>query len=443
MSARGDISADTPRQSPVRGVQEIEPFQEERQDSSVTGPPPDGGYGWIVIFACSVQTFWINGWTGSWGILQLALLRTTLSGSSSSTLSFIGSLGLAIPPATGIIAVQAARYIGAKWTSLIGVVIVGVGCILSGFATHSVVGMFFACGVSYGIGCSLMYAMGNSLPVQWFSRRLGTANGLVKLGGGIGATVMAVVVGLITDKVGVAWTFRIFGLATLATGVPTALCIRERVSARKEYSVDFSVFKDMTFVCLFMSGAIGVFAIYIPSFFLPYVARALGLPNSTATGVIACFNACMAIGRITSGMACDKFGSLNTYLFTMLLNAISFFAIWSTSSTLAILLVFAIINGIANGAFFVAMPTAVGKHLGPSKATSGISLALTGWGPGLLVGSPIAGVLIDVTGADKANSIVPFRPAGFYAGGTALISAGFIVCAYVSTKKDRAHRWAV
>jgi MFS family permease len=254
---------------------------------------------------------------------------------------------------------------------------------------------------------------------------------------------MAVVAGLITDKVGVAWTFRIFGLATLATGVPTALCIRERVTARKEYSVDFSLFKDRTFVCLFMSGAIGVFAIYIPSFFLPYVAQALGLSNSTTTGVIACFNVCMAIGRIASGVACDKLGSFNTYLFTMLVNAVTFFAIWSTSSTLATLLAFAIINGIANGAFFVAMPTAVGKYLGNSKATSGISLALTGWGPGLLVGNPIAGVLIDVTGADKADSIVPFRPVGFYAGGTALISAGFIVFAYVLTKKTRAHSGAI
>ena len=30
---------------------------------------PDGGYGWTVIFACSVVTFMINGWSGSWGVL--------------------------------------------------------------------------------------------------------------------------------------------------------------------------------------------------------------------------------------------------------------------------------------------------------------------------------------------------------------------------------------
>ena len=41
-------------------------------DSAVEAMP-DGGYGWTVIFACSVVTFMINGWSGSWGVLQTAL----------------------------------------------------------------------------------------------------------------------------------------------------------------------------------------------------------------------------------------------------------------------------------------------------------------------------------------------------------------------------------
>lgn len=39
---------------------------------------PDGGYGWTVVFACSVITFMINGWTGCWGVLQTAILQTQL-----------------------------------------------------------------------------------------------------------------------------------------------------------------------------------------------------------------------------------------------------------------------------------------------------------------------------------------------------------------------------
>ncbi|KAH7322939.1 major facilitator superfamily domain-containing protein [Stachybotrys elegans] len=397
--------------------------------SSTAEPVPDGGYGWVVVFSCFVQTFWLNAWTGPWGILQIALLRTTLSNSNSSILSFIGSLGISLSLALGIAAVQVARVIGARWASLLGIVLYGVGNVASGFAVHSVPGMFIACGFLYGLSVSLMYAMSNSLPVQWFDKRLGTANGVVKLGGGIGATVMAIVTGYLTDSLGVAWTFRIMGFASLATGIPAALLIKERLQPDSSFIIDWSLFKDVAFCCLFTTGVLGVFAIYAPPFFLPYVASSIGLSSSVSAGVVACFNACMAIGRLASGFACDKLGSMNTLLLTMLLNAITMMAVWSVASSLAILLVFAIFNGIANGAFFVALPTAISRHVGQQRAAGGMSIALTGWAPGLLLGNPIAGFLIDATGADRASSIGPYRPAIFYAGGTAMLSAAFALMA--------------
>jgi hypothetical protein len=51
---------------------------------------PDGGYGWVVIGACSVLAFWFIGTTYSWGVIQAALVAQKLS--SPSTLSFVGSL---------------------------------------------------------------------------------------------------------------------------------------------------------------------------------------------------------------------------------------------------------------------------------------------------------------------------------------------------------------
>lgn len=388
-------------------------------------PIPDGGYGWWVVFACFVHTFWLNAWTGSWGIFQVALLRTTLQHSNSSTLSFVGSLGIAMSVALGIVAVRIARAIGARWTSLIGIILYGLGNIASSFAVHSVPGMFLACGLTYGISSFLLYTMSNSLPVQWFSTRLGTANGIVKLGGGIGATVMALVTGNLTERVGIAWTFRIMGLASLATGVPVAFLIRERLPPHGGFSVDWKLFKDLPFCCLFATGVTGVFAIYAPPFFLPYVASSIGLSSSASAAVMACFNACMAVGRLGSGIACDKLGAMNMLLLMMTLNAITIVAVWSVSSTLAILLVFSIFNGVANGAFFVTLPTAISRHVGERRAAGGMGLALTGWTPGLLLGNPIAGFLIDATGADEASSIVPYRPAIFYAGGTAVVSAIF------------------
>lgn len=408
-------------------VSTITSQQETPDQSSETASLHDGGYGWVIVFACFVQTFWVNAWTGSWGILQAALLaQSTMRDVPASTLSFVGSVGLSLTVALGLGCVWLAGIIGSRWSTLLGILLFSASTLVGSFTTHSIGGLFVS-GALYGLGGSLMFTMSNSLPVQWFNIRLGTANGLVKLGGGIGATVMALVVQLLIDKVGVAWTFRAMTFASLASGVPAALLIKEK--ERSSASINASLFRDLTFFLLFIAGFIGIFALYIPSFFLPTVATSIGLSPKTAAAVMACYNACMAVGRLASGIACDKLGSTNMLLLTMALNAITMMAIWSVASTFAILMVFAALNGVANGAFFVTMPTAIGRLLGPRAAPAGIGMAVTGWSVGDLLGNPIAGFLITATHADRGNSIVPYRPAIFYAGGTAAVSTAIVLLA--------------
>lgn len=92
--------------------------------------------------------------------------------------------------------------IGARWTALIGTLLFGASNIVGCLAVNSLAGLFIS-GTLYGLGGSIMYTLSNSLPVQWFSTRLGTAKGLVKLGGAIAAAVMAIVVQLLIERVGI------------------------------------------------------------------------------------------------------------------------------------------------------------------------------------------------------------------------------------------------
>ena len=390
---------------------------------------PDGGYGWVVVFACSVATSILNGWSGSWGVIQTAIFQSSHGQESTTTLSFVGTLGIALCVALGLASVRLARMIGARYSMLLGVLGMSFGSLFSSFTVDNVGGLFVTAGISFGLGSSLAFAMSNTLPTQWFSSKLGIANGLVKLGGGIGSTVTALVVQALIEKVGIPWTFRILGSISFAIGIPAALLVRERVPSHNAPFLDPSLFKSMPFCCLFLAGAIGTFALFVPPFFLPLFAHSIGLSASTGASLVAGFNACGAIGRLGAGFACDKFGSTNMLLLTMIVNTISMLAIWPLSDTLGPLIAFAGINGIANGAFFVAMPTAISRMLGPGQAAVGIGMAVTGWTGGYLVGSPIAGVLIASTGAEKAHSVVPYRAAIFYSGGVALASATFVLVA--------------
>lgn len=112
---------------------------------------PDGGYGWVVIGACSVMTFWFVGTSYSWGVIQAALVKEMIA--SPSTLSFVGSLTAAFIAILALVNARVIRKIGARSTALIGVVCLGGGGILSGFSTKNVGGLFATTGVIMGIGC--------------------------------------------------------------------------------------------------------------------------------------------------------------------------------------------------------------------------------------------------------------------------------------------------
>jgi MFS family permease len=327
--------------------------------TNITTTVPEGGYGWAVVASCALLTFWFNGIMTCWGVIQAALLRSNLPNVSTSTISFVGSLGLAVVVAFGLVGVRVIRLLGARTTAMLGVVFISAAQITSSFTTSNVSGLFGTSGVLFGLGACLCYGISNIMPTQYFKAKLGLASGVVKFGGGVGAAVLSVAIDALISKVGIDWTFRIIGFCTLATGIPAAWFIRERMPIGSAPFLDLSMFRHLPFAAVFCSGAIGTFALFVPPYFLPLVAQSIGLSSATGAGLVAGFNACSAIGRLLSGWLSDRVGPVNTFLGAMVLNAVSMLAIWPVSNTLAPLLIFSMFNGLANGAFFTLFPVVV------------------------------------------------------------------------------------
>lgn len=123
----------------------------------------------------------------------------------------------------------------------------------------------------------------------------------------------------------------------------------------------------------------------MPPFFIPLFTRSLGFTSSTGAGLVAGFSLSSAFGRIGSGYMCDKLGALNTVFASLILTAITNMAVWPQSTTLAPLIVFVVINGAANGAFFSTMPTAVSICFGSARVAVAMSMVVTGWIGGYLM----------------------------------------------------------
>ncbi|KAK5318935.1 hypothetical protein LTR70_005231 [Exophiala xenobiotica] len=389
---------------------------------------PDGGIdSWITVSACGFLTFWSNGYISSWGVLQAAILQSSYMEVNIWTLSFVGSLALACIVAFGTLSVRAMKLFGMRYTCLVAVLLLGLGPILTSFTLNHLGGLFCTAGALVGVTSSILYTASNSLPVQWFSSKLGTANGLVKAGGGIGATVLPIAAQGLINAIGLPWTFRALGFLILATGVPSALLLKERRRTISTARIDWLMLKKVPFLYLCLAGAASTFALYVPPFFIPLFARSMGLSPSTGAGLVAGFGLSTTFGRMLSGVVCDKLGPLNTLALTMLVNTVSMLAIWPVSSSLAPLVLFAIINGAGNGSFFVAMPTAIAALSGPGLASGAMSIGTSFWTLGDLLGTPIAGILIASTGAATSSTIEPYRAAIFYAGGVSLVGLVLVV----------------
>jgi hypothetical protein len=111
--------------------------------------------GWPVVAAGSAIFFVYLGLIYSYGIVQLYLNESRRA--SLSTLSFIGSLGAAICPLTGLIVARVIRRIGYRATALVGSVLLGLGEFTAGVSTKSVPAMFITQGHLFGIGTACLW----------------------------------------------------------------------------------------------------------------------------------------------------------------------------------------------------------------------------------------------------------------------------------------------
>ncbi|BCS19547.1 uncharacterized protein APUU_12375A [Aspergillus puulaauensis] len=418
--------------NPNSSAPELEADEVMRQSLIADSQVPEGGYGWILICACAVVTWWFVGASYTWGVMQAALVEN--KGYSSSTLAFVGSL---CPACISLLAVPNARVIrliGARVTALLGIFLLGLGSILSGFVTDNIAGLFMTWGFVGGLGTSLCFMVVSVLPAQYFKAKRGIANGIVYAGGGLGGTVISFILDALLQSVGIAWTFRILGFMIMGTGLPAAWLIKERAPINPTKMVEWSLFKDLRFAVLFAVGVIGTFPLFVPAFFLPLYTNSLGLPSSAGAGLVAAFNFCSAIGRLSCGFACDRLGSLNTLFLSLLLSALSIFVLWPVSSSIGPLIVFVVINGTANGGFFSTMPTVVGNVFGSARMPVAVGMIVSGWLGGYLLGAPIAGYILNASGGQEGG-IGAYRPAIFYAGSMATVAT--FLAAVVRMKVDR------
>ncbi|KNE62790.1 hypothetical protein AMAG_07973 [Allomyces macrogynus ATCC 38327] len=167
---------------------------------------------WLSVVVSFLTTFVVFGNQVSFGVYQKYYLSTDYPDAKPSTVSLIGSLGPAAQFIAGILIGRVVDRTSYRFTIAVGAVTIG--------------------GVLFGLGCSLAFFPGVSLPTQWFVERRALAVGIAIVGSGCGGIVFTAMIGALLQRLGSPWTLHFCGFTSLAL-LGLGDCSRAVASRRK------------------------------------------------------------------------------------------------------------------------------------------------------------------------------------------------------------------
>lgn len=175
---------------PYGGVRYEEVDYDGASEATSTRKPkiPDGGWGWMVVFASLMICLISDGISFSFGLLYIEFLKEFQE--SKSKTAWIGSLFMAVPLILGPVGSALVDKYGCRKMTILGGVISGLGFIISSFA-DSIEMVFFTFGFLSGLGLCLCYVTAVVSIAYWFDKKRTLATGLGACGTGIGTLLYA------------------------------------------------------------------------------------------------------------------------------------------------------------------------------------------------------------------------------------------------------------
>lgn len=160
-------------------------------------PAPDGGWGWVVVFAAFMTNMIADGITYSFGVMYVDFLD--YFGESMGKTALIGSLFMGIPLLSGPIASALTDRYGCRKTTIAGALLAALGFFISSFS-NSIEVLYFTFGIMSGFGLALCFVAAIVIVSFYFDKRRSFATGLAVCGSGIGTFVFAPFTRYLLDK---------------------------------------------------------------------------------------------------------------------------------------------------------------------------------------------------------------------------------------------------
>ncbi|XP_070534511.1 monocarboxylate transporter 13-like isoform X3 [Ptychodera flava] len=156
------------------------------------GDHPDGGWGWVIVFASFLGFFISAGLLNSFSVIYVAFLdafkeskavTAWISGIFDVAFTFSASYGVAF-----------SKRFGHRKAVMAAGVLASLGILTSGFTTH-VYQLFFTYGVLTGAGMGVVYVTCIEIVSIYFKKRFPIAIGLASAGAGAAQVILLAIYG--------------------------------------------------------------------------------------------------------------------------------------------------------------------------------------------------------------------------------------------------------
>ncbi|XP_078270283.1 monocarboxylate transporter 5-like [Rhinoraja longicauda] len=144
--------------------------------------PPEGGWGWIIVFYLFMINVLAMGILKSFGFLSIALQETFEA--SMEQISWIGSIMSCVRLTAGPFAAIFCAKIGEKQTGILGGAMVSIGLFLSSFS-EKISYLYLSLGLLTGAGFAFVSQAAALNTTRYFRRKLTTAYAISRSGTGL------------------------------------------------------------------------------------------------------------------------------------------------------------------------------------------------------------------------------------------------------------------
>lgn len=379
--------------------------------TKVLGLPAEQGR-WLLI-PLGIVVLLCLGTVYSWSIFRTPLQELLGISATESLLPFTTLLVVfaVLMPITGF---YIDRF-GSRKVTAVGGVIMGVGYILSSFASN-ITTLVLTYGVIAGIGVGIAYGVPLAVVARWFPERKGLAVGLTVVGFGLSPLITAPIARNLIATRGVLPTFITLGIAFTLIVLVISLTMKMPPAqwapagqAAKPTGVSLSssstpLLQSRSFYGLWLCYVIGTFvglaSIGIAS---PVAQEIIKLDPNTAALSVSLFAIFNGLGRPFFGWFTDRFTARTAAIASYMLIIIGSIMMLNASAeqTATYLIAFCLFT-FSLGGWLAIAPTSTLTLFPAEDYAKNYGIVFTAFGVGALLGTLLAGRLRDLMGSYTA-----------------------------------------